>query len=133
MKNHYKTRAIGLVLLATGYGWAGGHYIPANSPVVAYLFQLAVISFLVVAGSAFLTPAVTSAQPRRWPVTALTIFSVISLVINIANIVHGAFNTDPHGFGSHNSFSDLVPIAIIIAGSLVWASTIPRQGSKAGK
>jgi hypothetical protein len=133
MKNHYKTRIVALILLAAGYGWAGGHYIPTNSPVVAYLFQLVVIGFLLVAGSAFLAPAVvTPAQTRRWPVTALSIFSVISLVVNIANIVRGALNTDPHGFGSHNSFADLVPIAIIIAGSLVWISTIPRPGA-AGK
>jgi hypothetical protein len=127
MQNHLKTRTAALILLSAGYGWAGGHYIPADSPVVAYLFQFVVIGFLLIAGSRFLSMSAAGVQTRRWPVRALSIFSVLSLIINVANIVHGALSTDPHGFGSHNSFADLVPIAIIIAGSVLWISTLLKQ------
>jgi hypothetical protein len=127
MQNHLKTRMVALILLSAGYGWAGGHYIPADSPVVAYLFQFVVIGFLLIAGSDFLSMSAAGLQTRRWPVRAISIFSVLSLLINIANIVHGVVNVDPHGFGSHNSFADLVPIAIIIIGSVLWISTVLKQ------
>jgi len=131
MQNHIKTRAVAVILLAAGYGWAGGHYIPADSPFVAYIFQLVVIGFLLVAVAGFLTTATIGTQTRRWPVRALSIFSILSMLINIGNVIHGAVNTDPHGFGSHNSFADLVPIAIILAGSGLWISTLlPRGGVK---
>ncbi len=127
MKIHFKTRTMAIVLLAAGYGWAGGHYIPADSPFVAYIFQFVVIGFLLVAAAVFLTPAAAGTQTRRWPVTALSIFSVLSMLINIGNIIHGAVNTDPHSFGSHNSFADLVPIAIILIGSGLWISTMLQR------
>ena len=130
MQNHFKIRTIAIILLAAGYGWAGGHYIPADSPVVAYIFQFVVIGFLLIAGSNFLSMSAAGLQTRSWPVRALGIFAVLSLLINIANIVHGAVNNDPHGFGSHNSFADLVPISIIIAGSVFWISTILKPGAK---
>ena len=113
-----------IVLLAAGYGWAGGHYIPADSPLVAYIFQFMVIGFLLVAGGAFLTPVAEGVQTQHWPVRALSIFVVLSMLINIGNIIHGAVNTDPHAFGSHNSFADLVPIGIILIGSGLWISTL---------
>jgi hypothetical protein len=127
MKNSRKAGIIAVILLAAGYGWAGGHYIPADSAFVAYIFQFAVIGFLLMAGNNLLSTAIAGIQKRRWPVTALSIFSVLSLLINIGNIIHGALNTDPHAFGSHNTLADLVPIAIIIAGSVLWIITLLKR------
>ena len=48
----------------------------------------------------------------------LTVYAVVTLLINIANIVRGAL-TDSH-YGSKNTFADLVPIILILAGDLLW-------------
>jgi len=112
-------RIAAVMLLSAGYGWAGGHYIPANSIFPAYLFQFVVLSIIIWLG-------INYSRYTR----GLTIFSIISLVINILNIVHGAVSTDKNSFGSHNTFADLVPILIIIGGSALWLLTIILKKNK---
>jgi hypothetical protein len=120
MKSYFKTRCAAIMLIAAGYGWAGGHYIPADSNIFAYLFQFVIIGILLILGINFFSPS----ENKDWPVKGLNIFAILSLLINVLNIVHGAVNTDPHAFGSHNTFADLVPIALIISGSGLWVITI---------
>lgn len=105
--------------MAAGYGWAGGHYIPADSNPFAYLFQFAVIALIVWLGINY----------TRY-VKGLTIFSLITLGINILNIVHGAVSPDKNSFGSHNTFADLVPILLIIGGAVLWLLTVTFKKSK---
>src|SRR5450631_3636257 len=102
----HKTRIVSVILLAAGYGWAGGRYIPADSNLLAYLFQFAVISIIIWLGMNY---------TRH--IKGLTIFSFITLIINIINIVHGAVSSSKNSFGSHNTFGDLIPILLIIGGS----------------
>ena len=114
MKEYQNITGIAAVmLLSAGYGWAGGHYIPADSNFPAYLFQFVVLSIVIWLGINF-------TRYNR----GLTIFSIISLVINILNIVHGAVSTDKNSFGSHNTFADLVPILIIIGGAALWLLSV---------
>lgn len=120
----YKIRSAAIILIAAGYGWAGGHYIPSNSDLVAYLFQFIILGVLLVAGIAFFNTDDTVGRNRKRAVTTLGILSVVFFIINILNIVHGFFNTDPKSFGSHNNFADLVPIALILLGSGLWIVTI---------
>ena len=120
----FKIRCAAIIFIAAGYGWAGGHYIPADSNVLAYLFQFIVIGVLVVLAVKFFGLTETERGKRNWAVKGLSIFSVLSLIINILNIVHGAFNSDPHSFGSHNTFADLVPIAILLTGTSLWVATM---------
>jgi hypothetical protein len=120
----FKIRCAAIILIAAGYVWAGGHYIPADSNVLAYLFQFIIIGVLVVLAVGFFGIAETGRGKRNWAVKGLSIFSVLSLIINILNIVHGAFNSDPHSFGSHNTFADLVPIAILLTGTSLWVVTL---------
>ena len=101
-----------IIFLAAGYGWAGGHYIPPDSNFLAYGFQLAVI-FLIMW---------LALNYERYP-KSTTIFTVITLVINILNIIHGAMTKEKHSVGSHNSMADLVPILLIIVGSVLWLFT----------
>jgi hypothetical protein len=110
----FKLRVASIILIAIGYGWAGGHFIPANSPVVAYLFQAIIIAILLALALGFF-----STPPPRWAVRGLTIFTSISLAINIVNIVKGAYGAGG-SFGSHNTLADLVPIGILIAGDILW-------------
>lgn len=122
-----KLRIAAIILISAGYGWAGGHYIPANSPVVDYSFQLIIIAFLLVAGIKYLSMRENESKKRNWSVIALSIFAILSLVVNILNIIRGASITDPNSFGSHNSIADLVPIILIILGTSLWISTILKK------
>jgi predicted acyltransferase len=124
MNTVFKTRSAAIILMAAGYGWAGGHYIPSNSDLTAYLFQIALVGAILLAGVAFLSNSETIKGKRNWAITSLNILSFAFFVINIANIIHGFFNTNPNSFGSHNTFADLVPIVIILVGSALWILTL---------
>jgi len=119
----YKIRCASIILISAGYGWAGGHYIPANSSILAYSFQFIILLILMVLALKFFSLPENEKNKNNRTVKGLTIFSALSLVINILNIIHGFFNHDPNSFGSHNSFADLVPISIIIAGTGLWLLT----------
>jgi hypothetical protein len=120
----YGIRSAAIILISAGYGWAGGHYIPANSPIIAYSFQFIIITILLILGIRFLSLSENEKHKRNWSITGLTIFSSLSLLINVLNIVHGAYNSDKASYGSHNTFADLVPISIIIIGTVLWLITL---------
>jgi hypothetical protein len=120
MNKSFKTRSAAIILMAAGYGWAGGHYIPSNSPLVAYLFQFIIIAVLLLFGVKFFGTAENKNDKGNWAIKGLNIFSVLFFLVNVLNIVHGFFNTDPSAFGSHNTFADLVPIIIILTSSGLW-------------
>jgi len=124
MKMKFKLQCSAILLIAAGYGWAGGHYIPTDANIFAYLFQLVVLGVLLFLALAFLSLPEKQRLSRYWPVKGLTIFSILSFVINIANIIHGAYNSRPNAFGSHNTFADLVPITFLITGSGLWLLTV---------
>lgn len=133
MSNYqFKTRSASIILISAGYGWAGGHYIPANSSLIAYSFQFIVISLLLVLGIKFLGLSDSEKQKNNWSIKGLSIFSSLALLMNILNIINGAFNSSKDLYGSHNSFADLVPISLIIIGSMLWLSTI-LSSKKDGK
>ena len=105
-------KRLSIILLAAGYGWAGGHYIPPDSNFLAYGFQILVIGLIAWLGIHF----------ERFP-KSITIFTILTLVLNILNIIHGAMSVDRHSYGSHNTLADLVPIMFIISGSILWLLT----------
>ncbi len=127
VRSNYKIRCASIILMSAGYGWAGGHYIPADSSIIAYSFQFIVIILLTIMGIHFLSSGINRLQKTNWSTKGFSIFSFISLLINILNIIHGAYNHDVHSFGSHNSLADLVPIAIIIIGTLLWLITLGKK------
>jgi hypothetical protein len=122
----FKIRCASIILISAGYGWAGGHYIPVNSSILAYSFQFVIIVALLILGIKFLSLEENEKHKSNWSIKGLSIFSALSLLINILNIVHGAYNSDINSFGSHNSFADLVPIVLIIFGTGLWLSTVLR-------
>jgi hypothetical protein len=124
-------RICALFLLASGYGWAGGHFIPADAPPWAYLFQF-VLLFLLVLFALYYLKAVAGSSVlggrRPWSMTALTVYALLTLLINAANIIRGAGGGGP--YGSHNTFADLVPIGLIIGGDLLWLVTLVPKMAK---
>ena len=130
MSHHFTLRCTALMLLTAGYGWAGGHFIPEGSSPWAYLFQFVILVLLLVFGVGFLAASAANPKRLRWRVRALSIFAGLTLVINIANIVQGAMGGN--AYGSHNSFADLVPIGMILAGDVIWLLTALPAGYRPG-
>jgi hypothetical protein len=124
----YKIRIAAIITVAVGYGWAGGHYIPNNSTLTAYVFQAVIFLTLLIFSVAFAgnqNPGMETTSKNSWPTRGLSIFTFLTLIINIANIIHGALAKEPGSFGSHNTVADLVPVSIIMAGDILWLITLP--------
>ena len=118
MKYRLTLRLWSILLLAAGYGWAGGHYIPGDAPLWAYAFQFGMLLLLFVLATGFIKATSQSRLKRN--IVGLTIYAALTLVINIANIVRG-IEQGGH-YGSKNTFADLVPIMLIITGDILWLS-----------
>src|SRR5580692_3806105 len=91
-KNMNDCRIASIIIISAGYGWAGGHYIPPDSSLIAYLFQLIILSVLLILGTGYLGLSEEEKLKKHWSIRGLTIFSILSLVINVGNIIHGAMN-----------------------------------------
>jgi len=130
----FKLRITAILLIAAGYGWAGGHFIPADSPFYAYIFQGVIITILLVLSVGFFSSVKIEGRDRshaRWAINGLTIFAALTLIINIANIIRGMHNTAADHFGSHNTPADLVPIGMIIMGDILWLASFISANKKA--
>jgi len=127
INNYFRIRCASIILVAAGYGWAGGHYIPTDSSILAYLFQFVIIFAILIMGIAYLTTHQQARYKSNWAAKGLTIFSALMFVVNIANIIHGAYSKDKNSPGSHNSFADLVPITLILAGTGLWLLTVVKR------
>jgi hypothetical protein len=123
-------RIASIVIISAGYGWAGGHYIPPDSSLLAYIFQIIILLVLLILGTGYLGLSEDEKFKKHWSIRGLTIFSILSLLINVANIIHGAMNKSANNFGSHNNPADLVPIGIILTGTSLWLSTYSNAFKK---
>lgn len=118
----FKLRVTAIFLVAAGYGWAGGHFIPGDASWMAYLFQGVILLILLILSLGFFSDAYGSGS-KRWPVRGLSIFTILSLLINATNVIVGAA-MGQHSFGSHNTFADLVPISVLVVGDVLWLITL---------
>lgn len=114
----------GVVLLAAGYGWAGGHFYPANIPAWAYLFQFFVLALLLILSLGFFAEQQTQKKKKMYFIS-LSVVAALTLAINVVNVLRGFQNTT--AFGSHNTLADLLPISFLLLGSFLWLITIPSQ------
>jgi hypothetical protein len=102
------------LLMVTGIGWnAGLEARPFNPPLmgvialVIHILPLAALMF-------FLVPALTSPRRRR----GVSVAAVIALAFGLFSAVFSI--THPHaGVGIHD-INDVLPIAILDAGALLW-------------
>jgi hypothetical protein len=131
MKPNLTLRTGALLLIAAGYGWAGGHFIPEGSPTAAYLFQGCMILVLLTCSAGYLGSVVRSTDPRgarRWMI-ALTVYTALTLLINVANVIQGAVSHGTNAYGSHNTVADLIPIGMIVGGDIVWLLGLRRRNA----
>jgi hypothetical protein len=128
MKYRLTLRVWSILLLAAGYGWAGGHFIPGDAPLWAYAFQFGMLLILFLLATVFFkVSAGLIVSPSRISrnIIGLNIYTVLTLLINIANIVRGIVQDSR--YGSHNTFADLIPIVLIMTGDILWLMMSRRK------
>lgn len=122
-RNFFNIRFAAIILIAAGYGWTDGHYMPVNSSILTDLFQFILILATLIMGIMYLSIPENEMHKSKWSITGMSIFMIISLLINIYNIIHGAHNSGTTFFSSHNNFSGLMPVALLITGNGLWVVT----------
>jgi hypothetical protein len=126
-KNFFNIRFAAIILIAAGYGWADGHYIPANSSILTDLLQFILIAATLIMGITYLSIPEKEMYKSNWSITGLSIFLIISSLINIYNIIHGAHHSGATSFGSPNNFGGLMPVALLITGNGLWVVTMVQR------
>jgi hypothetical protein len=102
------------LLMVTGIGWnAGLEALPFN-PAMTGVIALVIHILPLVALMIFLVPALASSSRRR----GVSVAAVLALAFGLFSAVFSI--THPHaGVGVHD-FNDVLPIAILDVGALLW-------------
>jgi hypothetical protein len=107
-----------IVIMATGFGWAGGNFATATDTVPV---KLAItLGHLLFPAALVMLAGLLAANPRspaaRRAVTALAWLGVLFAAVSTG---YALANPDPNAFGPHN-FADYTAIVILLAGALLW-------------
>lgn len=116
------------LLMVTGIGWNAGlqaqPFHPAMTGVVALMIHILPLVALMV----FLVPALASSRRRR----GVSAAAVIALVFGLFSAVFAI--THPHAVMGIHDLNDVLPIAILDAGALLWLVRGRRSStSKTGR
>ncbi|MDQ2906607.1 MAG: hypothetical protein M3Y81_24090 [Chloroflexota bacterium] len=122
----------GILLLAAGWGWSGGNFVPEGSALWIYLVHT--IPFLILLVLCFGFLCVPDAPQRTRSMRSLAniglnIFAAGSCIVLPVGVILGATNPDPNAYGIR-TVADWVPIVILLLGAVVWLTTLihARQG-----
>jgi hypothetical protein len=116
------------LLMVTGIGWNAGLQAQPFHPAMTGVIALVIHILPLVALMVFLVPALAGPSRRR----GVSVAAVIALAFGIFSAVFGL--THPHaGMGIHD-INDVLPIAILDTGALLWLVRGRRPGtSKTGR
>lgn len=102
------------LLMVTGIGWNAGlearPFHPAMMGVTALVIHILPLAALMV----FLVPALASSSRRR----GVSVAAVIALAFGVFSAVFSI--THPHAVMGVHDINDVLPIAILDAGALLW-------------
>ncbi len=132
-----KRQVAGILLMAAGWGWIGGNFVPDNS-VYLYNALAHFVPILLLLGLAIqffqgmLQGSSSSSGGGRASI-GLTLFAVVSLLGTVVLIVLGLSNSDPDAIGV-KTLPDWVPTIILITGTVLWlTSLVPIRHAKVEK
>ncbi len=130
-----KRQVAGILLMAAGWGWVGGNFVPDN-PVYLYNALAHFLPILLLLGLSVhffrgTPPGNPSGSKASWISIGLTVFAVVSLLSTIVLILVGVSNPDPDAIGV-KTLPDWVPTIILITGTVFWlTSLIPAREAEA--
>jgi hypothetical protein len=112
------------LLMVTGIGWNAGlqaqPFSPATTGVIALVIHILPLAALMV----FLGPALASPGRRR----GVSVAAVIALAFGLFSAVFSI--THPHASMGVHDLNDVLPIAILDAGALLWLVRGRRPGTR---
>ncbi len=117
----------GIVLMAAGWGWVGGNFVPDNQ-VYLYnaLAHLVPILLLLALSLRFFAEVSVQDAARLhigWGSMGLSLFAVLSLLSTIILIFIGLNNPDPDAIGV-KTLPDWFSTIILDLGTLLWLATL---------
>lgn len=102
------------LLMVTGIGWNAGLEAQPFHSVATGVTALAIHIFPLVALMVFLVPALASSRRRR----GVSVAAIIALAFGLFSAVFSI--THPHAAMGVHDINDVLPIAILDAGALLW-------------
>jgi hypothetical protein len=102
------------LLMVTGIGWNAGLEARPFHPAMMGVTALVIHIFPLVALMVFLVPALASPRRRR----GMSVAAVIALAFGLFSAVFSI--THPHAVMGIHDINDVLPIAILDAGALLW-------------
>ena len=102
------------LLMVTGIGWNAGLQAQPFHPATVGVIALAIHILPLAALMVFLVPALASASRRR----GVSVAAVIALAFGLFSTVFAI--THPHATVGIHDINDVLPIAILDAGALLW-------------
>lgn len=107
-------RVVAGLLMVTGIGWNAGLEARPFNPVLMGVTALVIHILPLVALMAFLVPALASSSRRR----GVSVAAVLALAFGLFSAVFSI--THPHAVMGVHDLNDVLPIAILDAGALLW-------------
>ena len=102
------------LLMVTGIGWNAGLEARPFHPAITGVTALVIHILPLVALMVFLVPALASHSRRR----GMSVAAVIALAFGLFSAVFSI--THPHAVMGIHDINDVLPIAILDAGALLW-------------
>ena len=111
------------LLMVTGIGWNAGLEARPFHPMTTGVTALVIHILPLVALMVFLVPALASSRRRR----GVSVAAVIALAFGLFSAVFSI--THPHAVMGVHDLNDVLPIAILDAGALLWLVRGRRSGT----
>lgn len=123
----FARQVIGIVLMAAGWGWIGGNFVPDNQ-VYFYnaLAHFVPILLLMALSLRFFAEAGlgdTASSRTEWGSIGLSVFAAGSLLSTIILIFLGASNSNPDAIGV-KTLPDWFSTIILDLGTIIWMTTL---------
>ncbi len=132
----FSMQVAGILLMAAGWGWVGGNFVPDNQ---IYLYNalahlVPILLLLVLTLRFFADAAVPDAGGTHtaWGRVGLNLFAVLSLLGTLILILIGLSSPDPDAIGV-KTLPDWFSTIILDLGTLLWLTTlIPSANVRTG-
>ena len=122
------TGVVAGLLMVTGIGWNAGLEARPFHPAMMGVTALVIHVLPLVALMVFLVPALANSRRRR----GVSVAAVLALAFGLFSAVFSI--THPHAVVGVHDLNDVLPIAVLDAGALLWLVRGRRPGnSKRGR
>ncbi len=117
----------GILLMAAGWGWVGGNFVPDNQVylynALAHFVPILLLLALSLRFFAEVYIQEAAGAHTEWGSIGLGLFAVISLLSTIVLIFLGLSNPDPDAIGV-KTLPDWFSTIILDLGTLLWLTTL---------